>query len=161
MKSGWVERDAHAIVDRYARQGIGPDLALRIYTSRLIGREPRLVLHGGGNTSVKTIETDLFGIETNVLRVKGSGWDLAVIEPGGLPAVRLEPLLKLEQLEQLSDEAMVNYLRGCLMDSSAPTPSVETLLHAFLPHKFIHHSHPADVLALVDQENGENFAGRV
>src|ERR1700731_189441 len=88
MKSGWVERDAQAIVDRYARQGIGPDLALRIYTSRLLGREPRLVLHGGGNTSVKTIETDLFGIETNVLRVKGSGWDLAVIEPGGLPAER-------------------------------------------------------------------------
>ncbi len=91
-------------------------LRLRIFTSRLLGREPRLVLHGGGNTSVKTTETDLFGVETNVLRVKGSGWDLATIEPVGLPAVRLEPLLKLEQLEQLTDEAMVNYLRGCLMD---------------------------------------------
>ena len=104
---------------------------------------------------------DLFRIETTVLRVKGSGWDLAAIEPVGLPAVRLEPLLKLEQLEQLSDEAMVNYLRGCLMDSSAPTPSVETLLHAFLPHKYIDHSHAADVLALVDQESGENVARQV
>jgi rhamnose utilization protein RhaD (predicted bifunctional aldolase and dehydrogenase)/NAD(P)-dependent dehydrogenase (short-subunit alcohol dehydrogenase family) len=110
---------------------------------------------------VKTTETDLFGIETAVMRVKGSGWDLAAIEPVGLPAVRLEPLLKLEQLEHLSDEAMVNYVRGCLMDSSAPTPSVETLLHAFLPHKYIDHSHAADVLALVDQENGEELARQV
>src|SRR4029077_3740144 len=125
---------------------------------RLLGREPRLVLHGGGNTSVKTTETDLLGIETTVLRVKGSGWDLAEIEPVGLPAVRLEPLLKLEQLQGLPDEAMVNYLRGCLMDSSAPTPSVETLLHAILPHKYIDHSHALAVLAVVDQTDGENLA---
>jgi rhamnulose-1-phosphate aldolase/alcohol dehydrogenase len=153
----WSDVEATEYLSHYNN----PDVALRIYTSRLLGQEPRLVLHGGGNTSVKTIETDLFRIETAVLRVKGSGWDLAAIEPVGLPAVRLEPLLKLEQLEQLSDEAMVNYLRGCLMDSSAPTPSVETLLHAFLPHKFIDHSHAADVLALVDQENGEHIARQV
>jgi rhamnose utilization protein RhaD (predicted bifunctional aldolase and dehydrogenase) len=127
----------------------------------LLGQERRLVLHGGGNTSVKTTELDLFGTETAVLRVKGSGWDLAAIEPAGLPGVRLEPVLKLEQLEQLSDEAMVNYLRGCLMDSLAPTPSVETLLHAFLPHKYIDHSHALDVLALVDQQEGENMARQV
>ena len=143
IENQWSDADAAEHVARYSN----PDVGLRIYTSRLLGREPRLVLHGGGNTSVKTIETDLFRIETMVLRVKGSGWDLAAIEPVGLPAVRLEPLLKLEQLEQLSDEAMVNYLRGCLMDPSAPTPSVESLLHAFLPHKYIDHSHPADVLA--------------
>ena len=153
----WSDADATAYVSRYNN----PDVALRTYTSRLLGREPRLVLHGGGNTSVKTIETDLFGIECAVLRVKGSGWDLAAIEPVGLPAVRLEPLLKLEQLQQLSDEAMVNYLRGCLLDSSAPTPSVETLLHAFIPHKYIDHSHATDVLALVDQENGESLARQV
>jgi rhamnose utilization protein RhaD (predicted bifunctional aldolase and dehydrogenase)/NAD(P)-dependent dehydrogenase (short-subunit alcohol dehydrogenase family) len=157
IKNQWSDADATGYVTRYRN----PDLALRIYTSRLLGREPRLVLHGGGNTSVKTTETDLFQIETTVLRVKGSGWDLAEIEPVGLPAVRLEPLLKLEELEQLSDEAMVNYLRGCLMDSSAPTPSVETLLHAFLPHKFIDHSHAADVLALVDQECGDSLARQV
>jgi len=150
----WSDADATGYISRYHN----PDVALRIYGSRLLGQEPRLVLHGGGNTSVKTTEPDLFGIETEVLRIKGSGWDLAAIEPVGLPAVRLEPLLKLAQLEQLSDEAMVNYLRGCLMDSSAPTPSVETLLHAFLPHKYIDHSHALAVLAVVDQTDGENLA---
>jgi rhamnose utilization protein RhaD (predicted bifunctional aldolase and dehydrogenase)/NAD(P)-dependent dehydrogenase (short-subunit alcohol dehydrogenase family) len=150
----WSDAEATEYISRYQN----PDLALRIYGSRLLGQEPRLVLHGGGNTSVKTTEPDLFGIETEVLRIKGSGWDLAAIEPVGLPAVRLEPLLKLAQLEQLSDEAMVNYLRGCLMDSSAPTPSVETLLHAFLPHKYIDHSHALAVLAVVDQTDGETLA---
>jgi rhamnulose-1-phosphate aldolase/alcohol dehydrogenase len=157
IQNQWSDADATEYLTRYNN----PDIALRIYTSRLLGRERRLVLHGGGNTSVKTTETDLFQIETTVLRVKGSGWDLSAIEPYGLPAVRLEPILKLERLKQLSDEAMVNYLRGCLMDSMAPTPSVETLLHAFLPHKYIDHSHPADVLALVDQENGEQVARQV
>jgi rhamnulose-1-phosphate aldolase/alcohol dehydrogenase len=157
IQNQWSDAAAAEHVTRYKN----PALALRIYTSRLLGREPRLVLHGGGNTSVKTTETDLLGIETTVLRVKGSGWDLAAIEPFGLPAVRLEPLLKLEQLQELPDAAMVNYLRGCLLDSSAPTPSVETLLHAFLPHKYIDHTHPADVLALVDQEHGENLARQV
>src|ERR1700680_2372660 len=89
MKSGWVERDAQAVVDRYAPQGFGPDLGMRIYTSRLLGREPKLVLHGGGNTSVKTELHDLLGEEVEVLCVKGSGGDLAAIEPAGLPAVRL------------------------------------------------------------------------
>jgi rhamnose utilization protein RhaD (predicted bifunctional aldolase and dehydrogenase)/NAD(P)-dependent dehydrogenase (short-subunit alcohol dehydrogenase family) len=153
----WSDADATEYIARYNN----PDVGLRIYTSRLLGQERRLVLHGGGNISVKTTELDLFGTETAVLRVKGSGWDLAAIEPVGLPGVRLEPVLKLEQLEQLSDEAMVNYLRGCLMDSSAPTPSVETLLHAFLPHKYIDHSHALDVLALVDQQEGENIAHQV
>jgi rhamnulose-1-phosphate aldolase/alcohol dehydrogenase len=153
----WSDDDVTGYISRYS----SPDVALRVYTSHLLGREPRLVLHGGGNTSVKTIEADLFGNETAVLRIKGSGWDLASIEPVGLPAVRLEPLLRLEHLEQLSDETMVNYLRSCLVDSSAPTPSVETLLHAFLPHKYIDHSHSLDVLALADQENGESIARQV
>ena len=153
----WSDTDATGYISRYQN----PDVALRIYSSRLLGQEPWLVLHGGGNTSVKTKESDLFGTKIPVLRIKGSGWDLASIEAIGLPAVRLEPLLRLEQLEQLSDEAMVNYLRGCLMDSSAPTPSVETLLHAFLPHRYIDHSHALAVLAVVDQEEGENLAHQV
>jgi rhamnose utilization protein RhaD (predicted bifunctional aldolase and dehydrogenase)/NAD(P)-dependent dehydrogenase (short-subunit alcohol dehydrogenase family) len=157
IQNFWRDAEAADYVIRYQI----PDLGLRIYTSHLLGRESRLVLHGGGNTSVKTIENDLFGTETPVLRIKGSGWDLAAIEPGGLPAVRLAPLLTLEQLDQLSDESMVNYLRGCLMDSSAPTPSVETLLHAFLPHKFVDHTHATDVLALVDQETGDDLARQV
>jgi len=152
----WNDADAAEYVTKHH----DPDIALRVYTSHLLGREPRLVLHGGGNTSVKTIATDLFGNKVAVLRVKGSGWNLSSIEPGGLPAVRLEPLLRLEQLEQLSDESMVNYLRTNLMDSAAPTPSVETLLHAFLPHKYVDHSHALDVLALVDQEDCENLARR-
>src|SRR5450755_806044 len=154
MKSGWVERDAQAIVDRYARQGIGPDLALRIYTSRLLGREPKLVLHGGGNTSVKTRLRDLLGEEVEVLCVKGSGGDLATIEPSGLPAVRLDRLRKLRARAALRDGDMVRIQRENLLDPMAPNPSVETLLHAFLPHKFVDHTHSTAVLSLIDQPDG-------
>src|SRR6516162_5716832 len=157
IRNLWNEADAAGDVTKYH----DPDIALRIYTSHLIGREPRLVLHGGGNTSVKTIATDLFGNKIAVLRVKGSGCDLSLLEPSGLPAVQLESLWRLEQLEQLSDQGMVNYLRANLMDSAAPTPSVETLLHAFLPHKYVDHSHALDVLALVDQEDCENLTRQV
>src|SRR4051812_50032290 len=86
MKSGWVERDAQALVDCYGQQGIGQDLALRIYTTRLLGRDPKLVLHGGGNTSVKTVMPDLLGEAVEVLCVKGSGGDMASLEPPSLPA---------------------------------------------------------------------------
>src|ERR1019366_6394438 len=107
-------------------------LALRTYTARLVGSEPSLVLHGGGNTSVKDTTTTLLGETIEVLHVKGSGWDLATIEPQGHPAVRLAPLRRLRSLGALTDAAMVNELRGNLLDSAAPNPSVETLLHAFL-----------------------------
>src|SRR5437588_5964206 len=102
MKSEWADRDAEAVVARYP--GIARDVALRVYTTRLLGREPRLVLHGGGNTSVKTRLADLNGDEVDVLCVKGSGWDMATIEPPGLPAVRLEPLRKLRARDALTDE---------------------------------------------------------
>src|SRR3954467_8097016 len=95
MKSGWVDSEAQAAIDRYAAQGVGRDLAARVYTSRLLGRDPRLVLQGGGNPSVKTTMRDLLGEEVAVLCVKGSGADMAVIEPAGLPAVRPERLRKL------------------------------------------------------------------
>ena len=104
-------------------------MALRVYTTRLLGRNPELVLHGGGNTSVKTIMNDVSGQTTDVLCVKGSGWDLGDIEPEGLPAVRLKPIQKAEKLESLSDEAMVNIQRTNLLDANAPNPSVETLLN--------------------------------
>ena len=90
MKSAWVERDAKAAVDHYGKAGVAPELALRVYSTRLIGREPKLVLHGGGNTSVKARTRDLAGAEATVLYVKGSGWDMAAIEPAGFPAVRLD-----------------------------------------------------------------------
>ena len=151
MQSLWSDSDAEAMVARYAGAGIGRDLALRVYTSRLLGGDPRLVLHGGGNTSVKTIVPDLLGEPTEVLCVKGSGWDMANIEPPGLPAVRLAPLRKLRARQALSDEDMVKIQRANLLDPGAPNPSVETLLHAFLPHKFIDHTHATAVLSLADQ----------
>ncbi len=151
MRSLWSDRDAESIVARYAESGVGSDLALRVYTSRLLGGDPRLVLHGGGNTSVKTTLPDLLGEPAEVLCVKGSGWDLGNIEPAGLPAVRLAPLRKLRDRDALSDEDMVRIQRANLLDPGAPNPSVETLLHAFLPHKFIDHTHATAVLSLADQ----------
>jgi rhamnose utilization protein RhaD (predicted bifunctional aldolase and dehydrogenase)/NAD(P)-dependent dehydrogenase (short-subunit alcohol dehydrogenase family) len=161
VKSGWVERDAQAITDRFAGEGVGVDLALRIYTTRLLGRDPKLVLHGGGNTSVKTLLPDLLGEVVEVLCVKGSGGDMAVIEPAGLPAVRLDRLRKLRARETLNDEEMVRIQRENLLDPMAPNPSVETLLHAFLPHKFVDHTHSTAVLSLIDQPDGEAISAEV
>ena len=155
MDNLWSDRDAEWAVAQYAEEGVNRDLALRTYTTRLLGGEPKLVIHGGGNTSVKTTMKDLSGEDVDVLCVKGSGWDMGTIEPPGLPAVRLKPLLKLAALDALSDEDMVNAQRGNLLDSTSPNPSVETLLHAFLPHKFIDHTHSNAVLALTDQPNGD------
>lgn len=151
MDSRWSDADAEAAVERYTKRGVALDLALRTYTTRLLGAEPRLVIHGGGNTSVKTTMRTLAGDDVDVLCVKGSGWDMATIEPAGLPAVRIAALRPLADLETLSDEAMVNAQRGALLDSAAPNPSVETLLHAFLPHTYIDHTHANAVLALTDQ----------
>ena len=151
MRSQWSDAEAERMVDDYAGRGVGRDVALRVYTSRLLGRDPKLVLHGGGNTSVKTVVKDLLDEEVEVLCVKGSGWDMAAIEPAGLPAVRLAPLRKLRARETLSDEDMVRVQRANLIDPSAPNPSVETLLHAFLPHKYVDHTHSTAVLSLADQ----------
>src|SRR5712691_8982931 len=151
MRSLWSEADAEAMVAHYGAAGISGDVALRVYTSRLLGGDPRLVLHGGGNTSVKTVLPDLLGEPVEVLCVKGSGWDMAQIEPPGLPAVRLAPIQKLRARNALSDEDMVRIQRANLIDPGAPNPSVETLLHAFLPHKFVDHTHATAVLSLADQ----------
>ncbi len=156
MRSRWNDKEARSFVDKYKAHG--EDLALRTYSARLIGQEPSLVLHGGGNTSVKTRVKDLLGGAVPVLRVKGSGWDLASIEPAGHPAVRLEPLTGLRALEALSDRDMVNFFRAHMLDSAGPNPSVETLLHAFLPHKFIDHTHADAVLALADQPRAADLA---
>jgi rhamnose utilization protein RhaD (predicted bifunctional aldolase and dehydrogenase)/NAD(P)-dependent dehydrogenase (short-subunit alcohol dehydrogenase family) len=151
MQSQWSDAEAERLVDDYAGRGVGRDLALRVYTSRLLGRDPKLVLHGGGNTSVKTVVRDLLDEEAEVLCVKGSGWDMAAIEPAGLPAVRLAPLRKLRARGTLPDEEMVRVQRANLIDPGAPNPSVETLLHAFLPHKYVDHTHSTAVLSLADQ----------
>ena len=107
-------------------------------------------MHGGGNTSCKTNMKDLHGRDTEVLCIKGSGWDLGTIEESGLPAVRLAPLTELFALTKLSDEDMINVQRSSLMDQASPNPSVETLLHAFLPHKFIDHTHATPFLSLAN-----------
>ena len=108
MKSLWNAKDAQAAIDHYAGDGIASDLALRVYTTRLLGGEPKLVLHGGGNTSLKTRVTDMVGDEWEVLCVKGSGWDMGSIEPAGLPAVKLAPLRKARAFDALSDEDMAD-----------------------------------------------------
>ena len=154
MENLWKDSDAKAAIASHAARGINDDLALRVYTTRLLGGEPKLVLHGGGNTSVKTRMADITGTPLDVLCVKGSGWDMGTIEAPGLPAVRLNPLRELQGLQALSDEDMVNVQRANLLDSKSPNPSVETLLHAFLPHKFIDHTHSNAVLALTDQPDG-------
>jgi len=161
MKSAWVDRDAQDAVAHFGKVGIAPDLALRIYTTRLLGRDSSLVLHGGGNTSVKTRLRDLNGDETDVLCVKGSGWDMGTIEPPGLPAVRLEALRRARSREALSDEDMVRLQRANLIDPSSPNPSVETLLHAFMPHKFVDHTHATAVLGIVDQPDSRAICDEV
>ena len=161
MDSRFVEAEAQDLVAHYAGRGVPADLALRVYTTRLLGQNPKLVLHGGGNTSVKLRLSDLMGDETGVLCVKGSGWDMGQIEPAGLPAVRLEPLRRLRRRDALSDEEMVAIQRANLIEPSAPTPSVETLLHAFLPHKFVDHTHATAVLSLIDQPDGEAISAEL
>ena len=159
MRNQWDEYQAKATVAQY--KDVSEDIALRVYTSRLIGADPSLVLHGGGNTSVKSVTTNTIGEEVNVLYVKGSGWDLDTLEPPGLPGVQLDHLVKLRKLDCLNDEDMVNEQRTHLLDAASPNPSVETLLHAFLPHKFIDHSHADAILVIADQPNAESLCKNI
>jgi rhamnose utilization protein RhaD (predicted bifunctional aldolase and dehydrogenase)/NAD(P)-dependent dehydrogenase (short-subunit alcohol dehydrogenase family) len=161
MENRWNDEAAQGMVRGYLERGVPEELALRVYSSRLIGSDATLVLHGGGNTSVKGRARDALGQPVPVLYVKGSGWDLATIEPEGFPAVRLEPLLALRKLDKMSDEGMVNALRTNLLDAAAPNPSVEALLHAFLPHRFVDHTHADAILALVDQPDPERRCAEV
>jgi len=161
MDSKWSHADLEDLKSRDALRGISDDISLSIYCTRLIGADSNLVLHGGGNTSVKTVQEDLFGNEVDVLCIKGSGWDMAEILPAGLPPVRLAQLRQLKSLETLSDEEMVSYIRSNLIDSTSPTPSVETLSHAFLPHKFVNHSHASAILSVTNQPNGEDLCREI
>jgi rhamnose utilization protein RhaD (predicted bifunctional aldolase and dehydrogenase)/NAD(P)-dependent dehydrogenase (short-subunit alcohol dehydrogenase family) len=146
MQSLWNDQEAAGYVG---------DLAQRVYTSRLLGRDKSLVLHGGGNTSVKVRERNLVGEDEDILYIKGSGWDLEFIEEAGFAPVRMAHLLKLAQREALSDPQMVNELATHVTKASAPAPSVETILHALLPHKFVDHTHSDAVLAVSDTPGGE------
>jgi rhamnose utilization protein RhaD (predicted bifunctional aldolase and dehydrogenase)/NAD(P)-dependent dehydrogenase (short-subunit alcohol dehydrogenase family) len=159
MQNRWNESQAKATINQY--KNASEDVALRVYTSRLIGIDPKLVLHGGGNTSVKSITKNALGEKINVLYVKGSGWDLDTLEPPGLPGVKLDTLIKLRNLNFLSDEDMVNEQRINLLDAASPNPSVETLLHAFLPHKFIDHSHADAILVIANQPNAKTLCKKI
>lgn len=159
MQNRWNESQAKATIKQY--KNASEDVALRVYTSRLIGIDPTLVLHGGGNTSVKSITKNAIGEKINVLYVKGSGWDLDTLEPPGLPGVKLDNLIKLKNLNFLSDEDMVNEQRINLLDAASPNPSVETLLHAFLPHKFIDHSHADAILVIANQPNAKMLCEKI
>jgi rhamnose utilization protein RhaD (predicted bifunctional aldolase and dehydrogenase)/NAD(P)-dependent dehydrogenase (short-subunit alcohol dehydrogenase family) len=154
MRSRWSDDEAASFVARYGARW-GEALALRTYTSRLLGGDDRLVLHGGGNTSVKGTFANRLGEQVPALYVKASGHDLATIEPEGLPGLDLGYLRKLRALPRLDDEAMANELRTHLFDARSATPSVETLVHAFLPASYVDHTHADAVLALTNQSDGE------
>ncbi|MDH3309406.1 MAG: bifunctional aldolase/short-chain dehydrogenase [Gammaproteobacteria bacterium] len=145
MNSLWSDSEAEAFPG---------DLGQRIYTSRLLGREKSLVLHGGGNTSVKVTEKNLLGEDETRLYVKGSGWDLEHIEAAGFSPVRIDRLLKLAKLKQLSDPQMVNELRTQMTLASAPTPSVEAILHAILPYQYVDHTHADAVITITNTADG-------
>ena len=130
------------------------ELQLRVYSSRLLGREPELVLHGGGNTSVKLTASDIFGAPQELLYVKGSGWDLEHIDMPGFAPVRLDHLCKLALLPTLSDPQMVNELKTHTTEASAPTPSVEAILHAILPFKYVEHTHADAIIAITNTADG-------
>lgn len=146
MKSLWNESDA----SRFANSPV----QLRAYTSRLLGQEQSLVLHGGGNTSVKVQEKNIFGEMEELIYVKGSGWDLATIEPAGFAPVRMNTLLRLAQLEKLSDSDMVQIQRQAMTNPSAPTPSVEAILHAMIPFTYVDHTHADAVVAISNTPGG-------
>jgi rhamnose utilization protein RhaD (predicted bifunctional aldolase and dehydrogenase)/NAD(P)-dependent dehydrogenase (short-subunit alcohol dehydrogenase family) len=150
IESKWQGADANKVLELAGDDPAARALALRVYSSRLIGAEPDLVLHGGGNTSVKLMTTDIFGDALEVIHIKGSGWDLKAMEARGMPAVRRAPLLRLRELSVVSDADMVNVLRSNLIDSTAPNPSVETLLHAYLPQPYVDHTHATPMLVLAN-----------
>ncbi|MFT4519403.1 MAG: rhamnose utilization protein RhaD (predicted bifunctional aldolase and dehydrogenase) [Halioglobus sp.] len=149
MKSLWSDQDAAEFA--------GDDLAMRVYSSRLLGSEEDLVMHGGGNTSVKGVAADFFGNEFEVLYVKGSGWDLKTIEAPGFPAIKLKETKMLAELDTLSDPQMTQQLRAILMDPTSPSPSVEAILHAILPQKFVDHTHTDAVVTLSNNPQGDQM----
>lgn len=153
MKNHYDSNQAQRFLNAYPDQPAA--LCLRVYTSRLIGSEADLVLHGGGNTSVKCQVTDLLGEKKDILYVKGSGWDLGAIEPEGFPGLDLAYLRKLRRLDSLSDEEMVNQFRTHLVNAASPNPSIETLVHAFLPHTFIDHTHADAIVTLTNTPDCE------
>ncbi|MFG0328486.1 MAG: bifunctional aldolase/short-chain dehydrogenase [Phycisphaerales bacterium] len=146
MRSRWDEAQARELAD--------DPLGLRVYSSRLLGADENLVMHGGGNTSVKVEETDFFGAPVDTLYIKGSGWDLGTIEKPGFAPLRLDPTTRLAELKSLSDVDMARQLRAFLLDPSAPSPSVEAILHAIIPSKFVDHTHADAIVTISNTPRG-------
>ena len=146
MKSKWDDREA----TRFEHDPV----EMRAYTSRLIGSDEDLVLHGGGNTSVKTTAINLFGEKEEILYVKGSGWDLETIAVEGFAPVKLDVLKRMALLEQLSDIDMVKHQRAAMIDPKAPNPSVEAILHAIIPFRYVDHTHADAIVTLTNTDNG-------
>jgi rhamnose utilization protein RhaD (predicted bifunctional aldolase and dehydrogenase)/NAD(P)-dependent dehydrogenase (short-subunit alcohol dehydrogenase family) len=157
MESKWSEQEAEAFISRTLSPRCNRDLALRLYTARLIGADSSLVLHGGGNCSVKTVIFDDLGRDTEVLSVKASGRDLATVGPADFPALRLAELRGLRALDSSGETDLANAFRIRMLDAAAPSPSVESLLHAFLPHRYIDHSHATAILSVVNQRAPEKI----
>ena len=149
MKNLWQEEESR----RFAHS----DLAMRVYTSRLLGRSDELVLHGGGNTSVKSTQTNIFGQEEDILFVKGSGWDLKTIEEEGFSPARLQTLLRLGKLPSMTDTEMARELKASMTNPNAPSPSIEAILHALIPCKFVDHTHTDAVVALSNSPEGKEI----
>lgn len=146
MKSFWNNEQANKCKT---------DLELRVYSSRLLGQSPALVLHGGGNTSVKVKMTNLFGEIEEILYIKGSGWDLATIEAAGFAPVKLEALKNMVKLNKLTDSEMIQAQRAALINPNAPNPSEEAILHAIIPFKFVDHTHGDAVVTITNTDKGE------
>ena len=161
MKSKWNDKEANKFIKKYTRIGIDRELALRIYTTRLLGNDSKLVLHGGGNTSIKLTLKNSFGKNENIIYVKGSGKDMSNIDIDGFPALELDNLIQLKKIKKMNDFQMINYQKKYMIDTTFPNASVETLLHAFLPHKYIDHSHSNAILSLIDQPNDQKICKKI
>ena len=157
MRSRWSDKEAAGYVARYGAEW-GEPLALRTYSARLLGSDPDLVLHGGGNSSVKALWNDVFGEEVNALFVKASGVDMATIEPSAHVGLDQDFLLKLRTLDEMDDTKMMELLRSHLLRPDSLNPSIEALVHAFLPATYVDHTHADAILALTNRKDGEAVA---
>jgi rhamnose utilization protein RhaD (predicted bifunctional aldolase and dehydrogenase)/NAD(P)-dependent dehydrogenase (short-subunit alcohol dehydrogenase family) len=146
MQSLWNEKEA--------RKFIHDPIALRVYTSRLLGQNSDLVLHGGGNTSVKVNEKNAFGDKEEILYIKGSGWDLATLQAQGLAPVKMKALLKMAEFKELPDSQMVYHQRAAMTNPYAPNPSVEAILHAIIPFRYVDHTHADAVITISNSPFG-------
>lgn len=152
MKNLWNQNQAKKAKDK---------LDLLVYSSRLIGSEPKLCVWGGGNTSTKTIEKDHLSRKVKVLRIKGSGSDLKVSTRNDYPPVNLEELREAFKFKKMTDDEMVGFVSKCLLEPKAPRPSIEVLLHAFVDHPDIHHTHADAILSITNTKNGKALAKKI